>query len=489
MQSLDLAFSSALEQAEAIRKGEISPLELTQLYLDRIHRLNPKLGSFVTIAAEGAIADARAKTEQLATEGDRCSLPPFFGVPTAIKDLNAVAGLPQMLGTPVLKDNISPYDDGIVAKMKAAGFTILGKTTIPELASFPYSEPPGFPPARNPWNLDYTPGGSSGGSAAAVAAGLCAVAQGSDGGGSIRTPASCCGIVGLKPARGRITHAPVGDFQNGIAIDGPLTRTIADAAALLDVMSGYVTGDPYWLPDPEISFLNSLQKSPSSLRIGFAVEIAPLDRLSNTCRDAVLETAKRLQSLGHHVEEIQPDFTELSAPFTQIWQAGIASAGLPLEALSPLNRWLVERVGTAGEYLQAVTKMQVVARQIVGMFAPYDAILFPVHTHSPIRIGEWAHLSAEETVTKIIQWVGPCPVANATGLPAIALPATFDEKGLPIAIQLIGKPADEATILALAAQLERIHPWRDRRPQGVISNEIRQGLKIPVSYEKSIEMD
>ncbi|MGK7926825.1 MAG: amidase [Spirulina sp.] len=463
MNALDLAFASALEQAQLIRRGEISPLELTQLYLDRIQQLNPQLGSFITIAAEGAIADATAKTEQLAQQSDRDSLPPFFGVPTAIKDYNPVAGLPLTIGTLVLKDNIPSYDDGVVVKMKAAGFTILGKTNLPELASFPYTEPPGFPPARNPWNLDYTPGGSSGGSAAAVAAGLCAVAQGSDGGGSIRTPASCCGIVGLKPARGRVTHAPVGDYQNGIATDGPLTRSVADAAALLDVMSGYVTGDPYWLPDPEISFLESSQKSPKSLRIGFAIDIAPLDRPSDICRNAVLETAERLQALGHHLEEIHPDFTELRDPFTRIWQAGIASIGLPLESLSPLNRWLAENSGTAGEYLQAVTKMQIVARQVVGTFAPYDAILFPVQTHSPIRIGEWAQLSPEETIAKIQQWIGPCPVANAAGLPAIALPATFDDNGLPIAIQFIGKPADEATILALAAQWEKAHPWRDRR--------------------------
>ncbi|MBP0017475.1 MAG: amidase [Cyanobacteria bacterium SBLK] len=464
---MNLAFSSALEQARLIRKGEISPLELTQLYLDRIQQLNPQLGSFVTIDADGAIADAKGKTEQLARESDRDSLPPFFGVPTAIKDLNAVAGLPQMLGTLALKDNIPTYDDGVVAKIRGAGFTILGKTATPELGSFPYTEPPGFPPARNPWNLDYTPGGSSGGSAAAVAAGLCAVAQGSDGGGSIRTPASCCRVVGLKPSRGRVTHAPVGDFQNGIATDGMLTRTVADAAALLDVISGYVTGDPYWLPDPEVSFLESSRRSRTTLRIGFAIEMKPLDRPSEICQNAVLNTVKHLQTLGHHLEEIHPDFTALETSFTRVWQGGIASAGLPPEALSPLNRWLMERAGTAGEYLQAVTKMQVVSRQIVDTFAPYDAILFPVHTHSPIRIGEWAQLSPEETVAKIIQWVGPCPVANASGLPAIALPATFDEQGLPIAIQLIGKPAGEATILALATQLEAVNPWNDRPPEAV----------------------
>ncbi|HBY81251.1 MAG TPA: amidase, partial [Cyanobacteria bacterium UBA11148] len=276
MNQVDLAFTPALDQAQLIRTRQISPLELVQLYLGRIEQFDSQLGSYFTVAAEMAVAEAIAKTEQLAQTSDISELPPFFGVPISIKDLNAVEGIPCSYGTPILKDKIANFDDGVVTRIKQAGFIILGKTATSELGSLPYTEPPGFPPARNPWNLDYTPGGSSGGAAAAVAAGLCAIAQGSDGGGSIRGPAFCCGLVGIKPARGRVSHAPVGDRQSGISTNGCLARTVADAAALLDVISGYIPGDPYWLPDPEISFLDATRQAPDPLRIAFTTTVYPI---------------------------------------------------------------------------------------------------------------------------------------------------------------------------------------------------------------------
>jgi len=224
MTNTDLAFTSALEQAQLIRQGQFSPLELVELYLSRIQQFNPQLGCYFTVATDMALADAKAKTEQLTQIKDSAELPPFFGVPIAIKDLTSVQGLPCSYGTPLLKDKIAPYDDGVVTRIKQAGFIILGKTATSEVGSLPYTEPPGFPPARNPWNLEYTPGGSSGGAAAAVAAGLCPIAQGSDGGGSVRGPASCCGVVGIKPARGRVSFAPVGDRQNGRLLTHPQPR-------------------------------------------------------------------------------------------------------------------------------------------------------------------------------------------------------------------------------------------------------------------------
>ncbi|MBD0336792.1 MAG: amidase, partial [Cyanobacteria bacterium Co-bin13] len=206
MNPVDLAFTPALEQARLIREKVISPLEITELYLERIERLNPALGAYVTVMAEEALEEAQRQTERLG----RGSLPPFFGVPIAVKDLNTVAGVPCAYGIKAACDRIAEQDDYIVTKLRQAGFIILGKTATSQMGSLPYTEPPGFPPARNPWNLDYTPGGSSGGSAAALAAGLCAIAQGSDGGGSIRGPAFCCGLVGMKAARGRISFSPVG---------------------------------------------------------------------------------------------------------------------------------------------------------------------------------------------------------------------------------------------------------------------------------------
>lgn len=461
MNQVDLAFAPALKQSELIRRREVSPLELVELYLERIQQFNPELGSYITVTAEQAIDDAKIKTEMLVQTEE---LPPFFGVPISIKDLNPVAGIPCSYGNAALLNRIPDYDDGVVVKIKQAGFIILGKTATSELGSFPYTEGTGFPPTRNPWNLEYTSGGSSGGAASALAAGLCPIAQGSDGGGSIRGPAACCSLVGIKPSRGRITHAPVGDRLNGIATNGPIGRTVADAAALLDAMSGYVTGDFYWLPEPDKSFLTSSQEKVENLRIAFCTNISPLGEADANCHQGVMQTVKLLEEFGHQVEEKCPDLSALIEPFQKVWQANVAASGVPVEILQPLNRWLLSRNGNAGEYLRAVYQMQIVARKIVMFFDTIDVLVMPVYLHSPIRIGEWGALNPEEIFENIIRWIAPCPVANATGQPAISLPVGFDNKGLPIAVQLIGKPTQEATLISLAAQLEAANPIYLHRP-------------------------
>lgn len=463
MNQVDLAFTPALEQARLIRDREVSPLELVNLYLERIQRLDNQLGSYFTVTAESAIADAQAKTESLAQNNSE--LPPFFGVPITIKDLNAVAGVRCTYGSPALANNIADRDDNVVTKIKQAGFIILGKTATSELGSFPYTEPTGFPPTRNPWNLEYTAGGSSGGAAAAVATGLCAISQGSDAGGSVRGPAFCCGLVGIKPSRGRVSDAPVGDRISGIAAVGPIARTVADAAALLDAISGYVTGDPYWLPQLETSFYAATTAPPSSLKIAFSTSLAPVGEADNECAQAVLDTVKLLTQLGHTVEPGCPDFTGLIEPFTAVWQAGVAYAGIPKEVLQPMNQWLLAQTGGAGDYLRAVAQMQAIARRIVAFFNTVDVLLLPTYMHPTIKVGEWANLSPKETFQKIISWVAPCPPFNATGQPTIALPTGFDSRGLPIGIQLIGRPAAEATIISLAAQLEAAKPGIQQRPQ------------------------
>lgn len=470
MNPIDLAFTPAVEQAQLIRRKEVSPLELVELYLDRIQRLDRQLGSYFTVMADLALADAKAKTEILA-KNEVSDLPPFFGVPISIKDLTPVAGVRCTYGTPALMDQIATYDDGIVTQIRRAGFILLGKTATSELGSMPYTEPPGFPPARNPWNLDYTPGGSSGGAAATVAAGLCAIAQGSDAGGSIRGPASCCGLVGIKPSRGRVSSAPVGDRLSGIASGGPIARTVADAAALLDVMSGYVTGDPYWLPDPEPSFLASaMNPKLGSLQIAVTTALPPLGEASPACQKAVLDTVKLLAEMGHKVEPISFDLSDLIEPFKTVWQAGVAAAGVPKEALSSINQWLLEQNGGAGDYLRAVAQMQIIGRRIVALLEPFDMLVLPVYLKPPIRVGEYADLSPEETLQRVMGWIAPCPPFNASGQPAIAIPASLDENGLPIGIQLVGRPAADATMIALAAQIEAANPWRDRRPQWVIGS-------------------
>lgn len=466
MNLVDLAYKPALEQARLIRTKEISPLELTQLYLERIQTLDPHLGSYFTVTQERALADAKAKTEQLSTT-DPEKLPPFFGVPTSIKDLTAVTEMPCTYGIAAFREKMATFDRAVVARMKQAGFTILGKTATPQLGTVPYTEAPGFPPTRNPWNRDYTPGGSSGGAAAAVAAGLCAIAQGTDGGGSIRLPAACCGLVGIKPARGRVSSAPLGDCMNGLVTDGPLARTVADAAAMLDIMSGYVTGDPYWLPDPEPSFLERARtENPlEPLKIAFATRIEPMGDAEPICDRAVSETVNLLEGMGHTCDRITLDISELLESLTAFWYTGLVFANMPPDVLNPLNQELLKRGQgiTGGQYLQAVTKLQIMARQIVAMFEKFDVLLLPVFMHSILRVGEWADLSPDEVLQKSLDWIAPCPLFNVTGQPAIAIPAGF-ANGLPIGVQMVGRPAAESTLIALAAQLEAAKPWDTYRP-------------------------
>lgn len=465
MNAVDLAFTPALEQARLIRTKTVSPLELTKLYLQRIERLNPSLGSYFTVMAEQAIADATHKTEQLVTSAEE--LPPFFGVPISIKDLNPIAGVPCSYGIPAARQRVADKDDGIIARIREAGFIILGKTATSQLGSFPYTEPPGFPPARNPWNPDYTPGGSSGGAASALAAGLCAIAQGSDGGGSIRGPAFCCGLVGLKPSRGRISFAPVGERLHGMATNGPLGRTVADTAALLDVMAGYTVGDPYWLPPPPVSFRAATQTDPKPLTIGLLTQLSPIGEAHADCQQAVLDTAQRLEALGHQVEPVaSPDLTELIDPFTTAWQCIVAEANVPFFVLEKMNRWLLWRAVSfrSGAYLRAITRLQMVSRRIVQQFYHYDIVLSPVYMHPAIPVGAWRSLRCAQTLKNIIHWIAPCPPFNASGQPAIAVPTGFTKTGLPVGVQLVGRPAADDTVLALAAQLERAYPWHHHRP-------------------------
>ncbi len=461
----DLAFTSALKQAQLIRDRQVTPLELTELYLSRIEKYNPLLGCFYHVAQESAIADAQQKTEQLAQTTDTSDLPPFFGVPIGIKDSKFVVDMPITFGVAALKDQIATYDEGVITKIRQAGFIILGKTATSQLASFPYTEPEGFAPTRNPWNLEYTPGGSSGGSSSAVAAGLCSIALGGDGGGSIRGPAACCGLVGIKPSRGRISLAPVGDRLSGLGTHGTLTRTVADAAAFLDIAAGYITGDPYWLDNPEIPFLAATQQTLPALKIGFTTSLAPVGEPAPECQQSVAKIVQQLQTMGHTVIPQAIDLTPLIEPFKTVWATAVASSGIPPEALSSLNQWVLTQSGTAGEYLQGVTQMQLIARQLVSLFTEIDVLIAPTYMHPTIKIGAWADLSPEDAFQQIVNWILPCPAYNVTGQPVINIPAGFDSNNVPIGVQLVGKPNAETTIITLASQLEQAQPWSQLYPQ------------------------
>ncbi|MDJ0595098.1 MAG: amidase [Pleurocapsa sp. MO_226.B13] len=461
----DLAFAPALEQAQLIKERQITPLELTELYLSRIEQYDSQLGSFYYVARQSAIADAQQKTEQLAQTVDTRYLPPFFGVPIGIKDLRSVANMPITYGIAALKEQMATYDEGVVTKIREAGFIILGKTATSQLGSFPYTEPEGFAPTRNPWNLEYTPGGSSGGSAAAVAAGLCSLALGGDGGGSIRGPASCCGLVGIKPSRGRISFAPVGDRLSGLGTHGILTRTVADAAAFIDIASGYITGDPYWLPKSPVPFIAAVKEILPPLKIGFINSLLPIGEPASECQQSVTKVVQKLTEMGHQVSPQAIDLAPLIEPFTTVWASAINASGIPPEALSPMNQWISTKSGTAGEYLQAVTQMQLFAREVVSLFARIDILVAPTYMHPTIKVGEWANLDPETTLQRITNWIFPCPAFNVTGQPVINIPTGFDRNNVPLGVQLVGKPNAEATIIALASALEQAQLWCPQRPK------------------------
>ena len=462
----NLAFASSLEQAKLIKERKVTPLELTELYLARIEKYNPQLGCFYHVAKASAIADAQQKTEQIAQTLDTNYLPTFFGVPIGIKDLKSVANMPMTYGIAALGNQIAKYDEGVISKIKEAGFIILGKTATSQLGSFPYTEPEGFEPTRNPWNLDYTPGGSSGGSSSAVAAGLCSISLGGDAGGSIRGPAACCNLIGIKPSRGRISFAPVGDRLSGLGTHGILTRTVADAAAFLDIASGYIVGDPYWLAMPKTSFLAATKQTLPPLKIGFVTSFAPVGEPAPECQQSVNEVVQRLCEMGHTAIPQAIDCSALVEPFKTIWSSAVAASGIPEAALSPMNRWVLSQSGTAGEYVQAVTQMQLFARQLVSLFAQIDVLVAPTYMHPAIEVGAWADLSPEETLENIIHWIFPNPPFNVTGQPVVNIPAGFDSNGVPLGVQLVGKPTSEATIIALASQLEQAQLWSQMRPNG-----------------------
>ncbi|MGZ4582069.1 MAG: amidase, partial [Nocardioidaceae bacterium] len=312
----DLHDLSALEQAAAVRSGEASPVELVDHYLGRIERLADTVGAFVTVTDELArkqalVAQDRVQRARLHDE----DLPPFFGVPTAIKDLNMTAGVRTTFGSASMRDHVPDVSDEVVLRIEAAGFVSLGKTNTPEFGSPCYTEPDVAPPARTPWDLDRMAGGSSGGAGAAVAAGLVPVAQGSDGGGSIRIPASCCGLFGLKPTRGRISGGPVYGDPVGLGTSGPLARTVRDAAAMLDVMAGRAVGDPFWAPEEQRPFLDACDREPGRLRIArFAEPVIAETEVDPDCLRAWEDAGRLLESLGHEVVDIAPPLPRDAVP-------------------------------------------------------------------------------------------------------------------------------------------------------------------------------
>jgi len=469
----ELLFKPAGELATLIHTGQISSSELIAAALERIEALEPTINAFTHIDAEGALAAAEA----VSADDPR----PFAGVPIAIKDTAPVAGMPYTMASDIFGDFVPGHDAFVVRRIREAGFVIVGKTNMPELGILPVSEPRRFGPVRNPWDTGRTPGGSSGGAGAAVAAGMLPLAHGADGGGSIRIPASCCGLVGLKPTRGRISRGP--DLGDDLLVqDGVLTRTVADTASMLDLLSGYEIGDTTWAPPPSEPFTAAVKTEPGRLRIGYTTTApieAPLDPL---CEQAVHGAAQLLTELGHHVEEVpapwgqeQDLFRVFTLAFGTPIAMGIHFGGLVTgreptpELVEPLSWtfWEGIRERSALDYLLARTQLSGISRGIIALWESYDVVLTPGLAERPLPIGEIDACSDDpwQDFGRSGRFTPYTAIFNVTGQPAISVPLFHGDDGLPTSIQLAGRPADEATLLSLAAQLEAARPWADRRPE------------------------
>ena len=465
---------TALEQAQAIKARDVSPVELAEHYIARSERLNDTVGAFITMTPELALQQARDAEQAVIDASDPQALPVLHGVVVPVKDLNFLAGVRCTMGS--LTYDITPFgDDHIVSRMKQGNVVMTGKTNTPEFGLPCYTEPSVAPPARTPWDLTRSAGGSSGGAAAAVAAGLAPVAHASDGGGSIRIPASVCGLVGIKTSRGRTSTGPLRDPVGEFPVNGPVARTVRDAAALLDVLAGAFPDDPYPAPPllPGETFLQAAGREPGVLRIGrSATPLVSEAEVHPDCLEAYESASMLLEELGHVVEDFTPAFPEaLIGTFEAVWS--VLALLTPVDParegeLQPLTRYLRERGARISgiELAQAVSFCRIASRGAIASAAAYDVLLTPTLALPPVPVGHFTaggdpHADFERQKA-FTPFTAPF---NMTGQPAISVPLHWNDAGLPIGVQLIGRPYDEATLISLAAQLEAARPWLGRRPE------------------------
>ncbi|CAM2063840.1 Amidase [Sulfidibacter corallicola] len=490
---LDYAQYDALGLAELVARGEVSPSELVEAAIARIERHNPTLNAVVTDMFE----EARRVAAGPLPEG------PFKGVPFLLKDLETVVkGVPMSMGSRACAGYIPGQDSEMALRLRRSGLVFVGKTNCPEFGLMGVTEPELWGPTRNPWNPEHTPGGSSGGSAAAVAARFVPFASAGDGGGSIRIPASCCGLVGLKPTRGRVPLGPFnGELWSGAVVSHALTRTVRDCAAMLDVLAGADVGAPYEIPPPERPFLEEIGREPGSLRIAYTTQ-SPLGAPVNAaCREAVEQTAKLLESLGHEVAEDAPDYDGhlLAECYVTMYQGEVDASLRKLEKV--LGRrirpgdvepatWALRVMGrklTAGDFAFYKSHWNEPTRAVGRFFEEYDLFLTPTLAAPPLRVGELAMPGFERVGLKIINRLGLSgllkrkikveslknlakmpftQLANLTGVPAISLPL-HRVGDLPIGVQFMARFGAETTLLRLAAQLETTDRWQKGEPRMV----------------------
>ncbi|MGB7589470.1 MAG: amidase [Solirubrobacterales bacterium] len=462
----DVAFAGAARQAEMVRAGEVSPTELVRLCLDRIERLDPKLNAFRKVFAEKALLEAEQAEARLKAGEER----PLLGVPIAIKDEVDVVGEVNTHGTDGFTEP-AKADCEMVRRLREAGAIVVGLTLLPEMAICGFTESATWGVTRNPWDLQRSPGGSSGGSAAAVAAGLVPIASAGDGGGSIRIPAASCGLFGLKPQRGRISLAPALEYWNGLSVNGCLSRTVLDTALYLDVTSGG-SREPGAPPPPERPFVESAKAAPGRLRVAWstaAPRAAAPPTVSDVVKEAVAGTAELLASLGHDVSQHDPAWGGIGNNITPRYLRAVSETVDEVPHPERLERRTrgFGRLGRTlpdGLFQRALGAREADAARVNAIFESHDVLMTPVMGGTAIPVRRWEGHGALWTVMGMSRFYPYCIPWNHLGNPTMSVPAGIASDGLPLAVQIIGRPGDEATLLSLAAQLEAERPWADRRP-------------------------
>ena len=465
MDAADLAFAGPLRQAELIRDGDISPRELVEVYLDRIERIEPQLNAFRVVLAERALEEAKA-----ASRRRKLDERPLHGIPFAIKDNHDLAGEVTTHGTNAYDRNPASEDSEIVRRLREAGAIPLGKTHLPELAISGFTESATWGVTRNPWSLDHSPAGSSGGSAAAVAAGLASFATASDGAGSIRYPAANCRIFGLKPQRGRVSLMPEPEHWHGLSVAGVHTHGVRDQAAVLDVIAGPAEGDADTPPAWDRRLADAAASPPPKLRIAVstATPTVPAVPVAADCRRAVDEVGELLRSLGHEVRSQDPEYGLLATAFFARYFHGIREDVLRMPHQDRLERRTrgFARMGLPwAPFVERARREEAEhAERIFRVFDEHDVLLTPMTAQPPIEVMRWEGLGALRTSEGMGRVYPFAATWNVLGNPAASVPALLNEDGLPIAVQLVARPNDEHTIVSLAAQIEAERPWAERPP-------------------------
>jgi amidase len=462
----ELAFVGAARQAEMVRAGEVSATELVGLYLDRIRRLDPQLNAFRVVLEEQAMLEAEQAEARVRAGEER----PLLGVPIAIKDEVDVAGQVNTHGTDGFTEP-AKADSEMVRRLREAGAIIVGLTLLPEMAICGFTESATYGVTRNPWNPQHTPGGSSGGSGAAVAAGLVPIASAGDGAGSIRIPASSCGLFGLKPSRGRASLAPEREGWRGMAVLGCLSRNVIDTALWLDIISGASAVAEAPSP-PERPFVESAKTPPGKLRVGFttlAPRAAAPPTVSDEAKQVVADSAEFLRSLGHQVEPRDPDWGGIGDAITTRFLKGVAETVEEVPHPERLEK-RTRQFGTMGKLLPESLYQRMMARRpaeqarVNAIFDSVDVLMMPVMGGTALPVRRWEGRNALRTVLGMSRFYPYCVPWNHLGNPAMSVPAGFSPDGMPLAVQIVGRPGDEATLLSLAAQIEAERPWADKRP-------------------------